>query len=114
MRQEDDMTDPNNDEQQIHALFEMGDRALMAADIDTLATVFGEDYVQYDATGRGFRSARSSRICAPQPSDIRRSCQQGGRSDCLGTWPSCTARRRTKWKQPGSEPRSSISTWMFV
>ena len=48
------MPDPNNDEQQIHALFEMGDRALMAADIDTLADVFAEDYVQYDATGRPF------------------------------------------------------------
>jgi uncharacterized protein (TIGR02246 family) len=43
-----------DDEKAIHALFEMGDRALMAADIDTLAKVFAEDYVQYDATGRPF------------------------------------------------------------
>jgi len=42
------MTD---DEQQIHALFEAGDRALMTADIDALAQVFAEDYVQYDASG---------------------------------------------------------------
>ena len=43
-----------DDEQQIHALFESGDRALMGADIDTLAQVFAEDYVQYDASGRPF------------------------------------------------------------
>lgn len=43
-----------DDEGQIHALFERGDRALMAADIDTLAEVFAEDYVQYDASGRPF------------------------------------------------------------
>ncbi len=42
------MTD---DERQIHALFEAGDRALMTADIDALAQVFAEDYVQYDASG---------------------------------------------------------------
>jgi uncharacterized protein (TIGR02246 family) len=43
-----------DDEGQIHSLFERGDRALMAADIDTLAEVFAEDYVQYDASGRPF------------------------------------------------------------
>ena len=46
------MADSKDDEQQIHRLFERGDRALMAADIDTLAAVFAEDYVQYDAAGR--------------------------------------------------------------
>jgi uncharacterized protein (TIGR02246 family) len=46
------MAESNDDEQQIHTLFERGDRALMAADIDTLAAVFAEDYVQYDAAGR--------------------------------------------------------------
>jgi ketosteroid isomerase-like protein len=43
-----------NDEQQIHALFEAGDRALMQADIDALARIFAEDYVQYDPAGRAF------------------------------------------------------------
>ena len=42
------MTD---DEQQIHALFEAGDRALMAADIAGLSRIFADDYVQYDASG---------------------------------------------------------------
>ena len=42
----------HDDEKAIHALFEMGDRALMAVDIGTLANVFAEDYVQYDETGR--------------------------------------------------------------
>ena len=46
------MLERKDDEQQIHTLFEKGDRALMAADIDTLAAVFAEDYVQYDAAGR--------------------------------------------------------------
>ena len=46
------MAELKDDEQQIHTLFERGDRALMAADIDTLAAVFSEDYVQYDAAGR--------------------------------------------------------------
>jgi uncharacterized protein (TIGR02246 family) len=48
------MAETNDDERQIHALFERGDRALIAADIDTLAEVFAEDYVQYDAAGRPF------------------------------------------------------------
>lgn len=43
-----------NDEQQIHALFEAGDRALMQADIDTLERIFADDYVQYDPAGRAF------------------------------------------------------------
>jgi len=43
-----------DDEQQIHALFEAGDRALMSADVDALDRLFSEDYVQYDASGRPF------------------------------------------------------------
>ena len=39
------------DEQQIHALFEAGDRALMKSDIETLGAIFADDYVQYDASG---------------------------------------------------------------
>jgi len=42
------------DEQAIVALFEAGDRALIAADVDALARIFAEDYVQYDAAGRAF------------------------------------------------------------
>src|SRR6476660_7593514 len=44
----------DEDEKEIHALFEAGDRALMAADIDGLARIFAEDYVQYDPAGRAF------------------------------------------------------------
>ena len=43
-----------DDEQEITALFEAGDQALMSADIDELSRIFAEDYVQYDATGRAF------------------------------------------------------------
>ena len=43
-----------DDEQQIHAVFEAGDRALMRADIDALDRLFADDYVQYDASGRAF------------------------------------------------------------
>lgn len=43
-----------NDEQQIHALFEAGDRALMSADIEALARIFADDYIQYDASGNAF------------------------------------------------------------
>jgi ketosteroid isomerase-like protein len=43
-----------NDEQQIHALFDAGDRALMNADIAALAEIFADDYLQYDAAGRSF------------------------------------------------------------
>jgi len=42
------------DEQEIHALFEAGDRALMNADIDALERIFADDYVQYDASGKAF------------------------------------------------------------
>ncbi|HST09431.1 MAG TPA: nuclear transport factor 2 family protein [Terriglobales bacterium] len=48
------MTEKHPDEEEIHALFEAGDRALMAADIDALARIFAEDYVQYDPAGRAF------------------------------------------------------------
>ena len=43
-----------DDDQQIHALFDAGDRALMNADIETLARIFADDYVQYDPAGRAF------------------------------------------------------------
>jgi ketosteroid isomerase-like protein len=43
-----------DDEQQIHALFDAGDRALMNADVETLTHIFADDYVQYDPAGRGF------------------------------------------------------------
>ncbi len=44
----------HKDEKQIHALFEAGDRALMAADIEALAQIFANDYVQYDPSGESF------------------------------------------------------------
>jgi uncharacterized protein (TIGR02246 family) len=43
-----------NDEQQIHKLFEDGDRALIAADPAELARIFAHDYIQYDESGRSF------------------------------------------------------------
>ena len=43
-----------NDEQQILALHEAGDKALMSADVAVLAQIFADDYVQYDPSGRPF------------------------------------------------------------
>jgi ketosteroid isomerase-like protein len=43
-----------DDEQQITALFEAGDRALMASDIAALSQIFADDYVQYDSSGKAF------------------------------------------------------------
>jgi hypothetical protein len=40
-----------HDEQQILKLFEDGDRALIAANIDELSRIFADDYVQYDESG---------------------------------------------------------------
>jgi uncharacterized protein (TIGR02246 family) len=42
---------PESDEQQILKLFEDGDRALIAADINELARIFADDYIQYDGLG---------------------------------------------------------------
>lgn len=42
------------DEQQIMRLFEDGDRALVAADIDELSRIFSDEYMQYDERGRAF------------------------------------------------------------
>ncbi|MFZ3266849.1 MAG: nuclear transport factor 2 family protein [Terriglobales bacterium] len=39
------------DEQQILALFEAGDKALMNADLEALFQIFADDYVQYDDSG---------------------------------------------------------------
>jgi ketosteroid isomerase-like protein len=51
---------PDEDEQAIIALFEAGDRALMAADIEALARIFADDYVQYDAAGRALTKQQVS------------------------------------------------------
>ena len=42
----------DNDEQQILALHEAGDRALMAADLAVLAQILADDYVQYNEEGK--------------------------------------------------------------
>ncbi len=48
------MSEPITEERQIHALFDAGDRALMAADVAALAEIFADDYVQYDPSGQPF------------------------------------------------------------
>ena len=40
-----------NDEQLIVQLFEAGDRALIAVDLDELSRIYADDYVQYDESG---------------------------------------------------------------
>jgi uncharacterized protein (TIGR02246 family) len=44
----------DNDELQILALHEAGDRALMSADLAVLAQIFADDYVQYNEAGKAF------------------------------------------------------------
>jgi len=41
-----------DDEREIHALFNAGDRALMSADLEALARIFADEYVQYDPSGK--------------------------------------------------------------
>jgi uncharacterized protein (TIGR02246 family) len=48
------LSEQDTDEQEIHALFDAGDRALMSADLTALAQIFAEDYVQYDPAGQPF------------------------------------------------------------
>ena len=43
-----------SDEQQILALHEAGDKALMSADVEVLARIFADDYVQYNDAGQAF------------------------------------------------------------
>ena len=43
-----------DDEQQILALHEAGDKALMSADLAVLARIFADDYVQYNESGKAF------------------------------------------------------------
>jgi ketosteroid isomerase-like protein len=47
-------TDVKNDEEQILALHEAGDRALMSADVEVLGQIFADDYVQYNENGKDF------------------------------------------------------------
>lgn len=42
------------DEQQILALHEAGDRALMDADLAVLDEIFADDYIQYNEAGQAF------------------------------------------------------------
>lgn len=44
----------SDDEQQILALHEAGDKALMSADLAVLAKIFADDYVQYNESGKAF------------------------------------------------------------
>jgi ketosteroid isomerase-like protein len=44
----------DNDEQQILALHETGDKALMTADLAVLSEIFADDYMQYNETGQAF------------------------------------------------------------
>lgn len=41
-----------DDEQQIEALYEAGDRALMNADVEALSQILADDYVQYGDAGQ--------------------------------------------------------------
>src|SRR6266446_6152615 len=43
-----------NDEQEILAMHEAGDKALMSADLAVLAQIFADDYVQYNEAGEAF------------------------------------------------------------
>src|SRR5712692_1919492 len=43
-----------SDEQQILAMHEAGDKALMSADLAVLAQIFADDYVQYNEAGEAF------------------------------------------------------------
>ena len=43
-----------SDEEQILALHEAGDKALMSADLVMLAQIFADDYVQYNEAGKAF------------------------------------------------------------
>jgi uncharacterized protein (TIGR02246 family) len=60
-----------NDKEQIEALFEAGDKALMAADLKTLSQIFADDYVQCGPSGASLTRAqileefRSGRIRYP-------------------------------------------------
>lgn len=69
---------PKNDEQQIEALFEAGDKALMAADVETLSQIFADDYIQYDPSGAPLTRAqiienlRSGKIRYPSIVSTRR------------------------------------------
>jgi len=47
-------SETQDDEQQILALHEAGDQALMSADLAMLAQIFADDYVQYNETGEAF------------------------------------------------------------
>jgi uncharacterized protein (TIGR02246 family) len=44
----------SEDEQQILALHLAGDKALMSADLEALARIFADDYVQYNESGQAF------------------------------------------------------------
>ncbi|HWZ81803.1 MAG TPA: nuclear transport factor 2 family protein [Terriglobales bacterium] len=48
------MLNTSGDEQQILALHETGDKALMSADVDALAQIFADDYVQHNESGKAF------------------------------------------------------------
>lgn len=42
---------PDEDQQQIEALYHAGDHALMTADVEALSRILADDYVQYGDTG---------------------------------------------------------------
>jgi uncharacterized protein (TIGR02246 family) len=52
--QDQNQNQDQNDEQQILALHLAGDKALMRADLEALAQIFADDYVQYNESGKAF------------------------------------------------------------
>jgi hypothetical protein len=51
---ESDALHVNDDELEIHKLFEEGDRALIAADQAALSRIFADDWIQYTESGNSF------------------------------------------------------------
>ena len=102
-----------DDEQQIHALFEAGDRALMSADVESLARIFADDYVQYDPAGRAFtkqevlENLRRGTVRYPVINST------GRRIRLFGDFASCMDRSRTRWIPGVHDSLCDISIWTW-
>ena len=98
-----------NDEQQILALHEAGDRALMSADLAALARIFADDYVQYNEAGKLSPSRMCWTIFGRGRFVIRRLFPPGARFAYSATLRSCMGRNRTR-----SRPVESDSAVRYV
>ncbi len=103
-----------NDEAQILALHEAGDRALMNADLAVLERIFADDYVQYNEAGKAFtKQDVLEQFSTAARFVIRRLFRPGAKFASSATRRSCMDRNPMKSKPAESASPCATFIWTY-